>query len=211
MLIKAVPSDYANEIIVNLLSTFRIQRAYQVNICTAQTETVIARPIITTHVNEKVEEVRVDMAEMKVENRPIELVTSVGSCIAICMYDQKNRCGGLAHIMLPTAAIAPNEQLPSKYADTAVPALIEGIQKIAKKEGCLSAKMVGGANMFSNIKNNTLEIGAKNIVAVRETLGNYGVRLTGVDVGGTHGRRVSFNVETGVTSVRQFNGEIMKI
>ncbi len=95
-----------------------------------------------------------DMADMKAENRPVELVTSVGSCVAICLYDSKNKCGGLAHIMLPNSAIAPQELLPSKFANTAVPALAKLIKKISVYPSLLSAKIAGGANMFPNLKNN---------------------------------------------------------
>ena len=65
--------------------------------------------------NPNIEEVRVAMAEMKVESKPIELVTSVGSCVAICLYDSTNKCGGLAHIMLPNSAIAPQERALSLF------------------------------------------------------------------------------------------------
>ena len=61
-------------------------------------------PIIST-----LEEVRVEMADMRADCRPIELVTNVGSCVAICIYDPTNKCGGLAHIMLPDSKIAPKE------------------------------------------------------------------------------------------------------
>ncbi len=46
-------------------------------------------PYVTIDANTdpQVEEVRVDMAAMKVESKPVELLTSVGSCVAICMYD----------------------------------------------------------------------------------------------------------------------------
>jgi len=64
-------------------------------------------PVIST-----LEEVRVDMAGMKAERRPVELVTSVGSCVAICLHDSANKCGGLAHIMLPDSSISPKERLP---------------------------------------------------------------------------------------------------
>ena len=71
-----------------------------------------------------IEEVRVDMADMKVEKRPVSLVTNVGSCVAICIHDPINKCGGLAHIMLPDSRITAREILLPKYADTAVRALI---------------------------------------------------------------------------------------
>ena len=70
---------------------------------------------IDAHTYPQVEEVRVDMAGMKVESKPVELLTSVGSCVAICLYDSIHRCGGLAHIMLPHSSLGPQEPLPSKY------------------------------------------------------------------------------------------------
>jgi chemotaxis protein CheD len=158
-----------------------------------------------------VEEVRVDMADMKAEVKPVELVTSVGSCVAICLYDPKHKCGGLAHIMLPNAAIAPHELLPSKYANTAVPALIKLIQKTSGRNSPLCAKIAGGANMFPNLKNNALNIGAKNIDAVKVALVQHGIKLLAEDVGGQNGRRITFNLVNGVATVRRFNGETRDI
>jgi chemotaxis protein CheD len=70
----------------------------------------------------------VDMAGMKVESKPVELVTSVGSCAAICLHDSTYKCGGLAHIMLPNSAVFPHEHLPYEFADTAVPALAKALR-----------------------------------------------------------------------------------
>jgi len=171
---------------------------------------VIVGTNTNTH-HPQVEEVRVDMAGMKVDSRPVELVTSVGSCIGICLYDSIHRCGGLAHIMLPHSSLGPLEPLPSKYADTAVVALKKSISELTGRENRLSAKIAGGANMFANTSANGLDIGAKNIKAVKATLDEHRIRLIGEDVGGSHGRRINFNLATGVTVVRLHNGETRKL
>ena len=111
---------------------------------------------------ETLEEIRVDMAEMKVDNRPVNLVSCVGSCIAICIHDSSGRRGGMAHIMLPQADLFPQEDLPTKFADTAVPALIKAI-KNSRTDAVLVAKIAGGANMFPNIRQQNLGIGAKTL------------------------------------------------
>jgi len=165
----------------------------------------------SSQMSPKMEEVRVDMADMKADNRPIELITSVGSCVAICLHDSKNKCGGLAHIMLPNSAIAPQELLPSKYANTAVPALTKLVQKVSGFDSPLSAKIAGGANMFPNLKNNALNIGAKNVEAVKLALAQHKIKLISEDVGGSHGRRITFNLQTGKATVRCFNGETKEI
>jgi chemotaxis protein CheD len=165
----------------------------------------------TTYTHPQLEEVRVEMAGYTVDSRPVELVTSVGSCIGICLYDSIRRCGGLAHIMLPRSSLGSQEPLPGKYADTAVASLVKGIRNITKSEHRLSAKIAGGANMFANTTANGLDIGAKNIRATKELLEQHHIRLIGEDVGGSHGRRISFNLASGITIVRLHNGEIRKL
>jgi chemotaxis protein CheD len=173
-----------------------------------------SRPQITTEcitypqANPNIEEVRVAMAEMKVESKPIELVTSVGSCVAICLYDSTSKCGGLAHIMLPNSAIAPQDFLPCKFADTAIPALKNAVQAISRKESLLHAKIAGGANIFRFEKNNGPPIGVKNVEAVKMALNANNIRLVAKDVGGSYGRRITFNIGNGVVTIRLSNGEI---
>jgi chemotaxis protein CheD len=156
------------------------------------------------------EEVRVDMAGMKVESKNVELVTSVGSCVAICLHDPVNKCGGMAHIMLPDSSIAPRELLPSKFADTAVPALIREIRRQGGGS-FLQAKIAGGANMFPTIKASSMNIGAKNVEATKQILAAHNIRLLGEDVGGEKGRRVTLNVKSGVVTVVSFKGEEKKL
>jgi len=59
----------------------------------------------------ELEEVRVDMAEMKTTTKPFELVANVGSCVAVCFFDSSAKCGGMAHVMLPEASICPKEDI----------------------------------------------------------------------------------------------------
>jgi chemotaxis protein CheD len=169
----------------------------------------IATECITyPQVSPTLKEARVAMAEMKVESKPIELVTSVGSCVAICLYDSTNRCGGLAHIMLPNSAIAPPDFLPCKFADTAIPALKKAVRSISGKETRLHAKIAGGAKIFRFENNNGPHIGAKNVEAVKIALNANNIRLVAEDVGDSYGRRINFNIGDGVVTIRLSNGEI---
>jgi chemotaxis protein CheD len=153
---------------------------------------------------QSLEEIRVEMAEMKIERTPIVLVTSVGSCVAICIRESVSRCGGLAHIMLPKAA-SDSRFIPSKYADTAVPLMVDAIKKLGGNGYSLSAKIAGGADMFSTLRCGMLKIGQENIQATRRALQAEGVRIVAEDVGGTSGRRVSFNLADGSVIVQSLN------
>ena len=182
------------------------------NMALFATQQIEEKPFATIHTDTApmVEEVRVDMADMKVESRQVELLTSVGSCVEICVHDPIHKCGGLAHIMLANSSDPSHEPLPSKFADTAVPALAKGIERLTGKETRLTARIAGGANMFPTLTN-SLDIGGKNVKAVKKALQNHNIRLAGEDVGGDHGRRISFNVASGLTVIRHHNGEIKKL
>jgi chemotaxis protein CheD len=112
--------------------------------------------------------------------------------------------------MLPDSGIAPEEYLPFKFADTAVPALKKVVRKLGAYDSRLTAKIVGGANMFANLRT-TLNIGVQNIEAARQHLTTNNIGLIAEDVGGNRGRRVAFNVVTGLVTVRTIDGEIKKI
>jgi chemotaxis protein CheD len=176
---------------------------------TVQQTQALPPVMVETATNAALEEIRVNMAEMKAESKPVEFVTSVGSCIAICMHDPMKMCGGLAHIMLPDSAIAPRESLPAKFADTAVPALVKALVRLGGSQSRMYAKIAGGANMFP--ETNALSIGSKNVEAVKTMLTKHKIRLAAEDVGGSCGRKITFNTATGTATVRQFNGAVKKI
>jgi chemotaxis protein CheD len=200
--------DVRVEKTVSLVDIMELQKlSIQLNLRAQVATECITYP----QVSPTIKEVRVAMAEMKVESKPVELVTSVGSCVAICLYDSTNRCGGLAHIMLPNSTIAPQDFLPCKFADTAVPALAKALRKISGKETCLSAKIAGGANIFRFENNNGPPIGVKNVDAVKMTLKANKIRLVAEDVGGSYGRRINFNIGNGVVTIRLSTGEIKKL
>jgi len=58
------------------------------------------------------------------------LRTLLGSCLGLALYDRRLKLGGLAHIVLPKAPAGPCE-LPGKFVDTAVPALIRKMEALA--------------------------------------------------------------------------------
>jgi chemotaxis protein CheD len=113
--------------------------------------------------------------------------------------------------MLPNSTIAPQDFLPCKFADTAVPALAKAVQKISGKKARLSAKIAGGANIFPTLNNNGPPIGMKNVDAVKAALSANIIRLVAEDVGGSYGRRIAFNIGNGVATIRFSNGEIKQL
>ena len=151
---------------------------------------------------------RVGMAEMYVGKPPETLLTTVGSCIAVCLYDRSKKIGGMAHIVLPSSERFGKKTSPFKFADSAVPALLKEITSRGAARTFIIAKIAGGANMFPLISKSVLNIGQENISTIKATLLKYGVKLAGEDVGGTKGRKIEFEISTGSLKVEKLNGEV---
>ena len=133
------------------------------------------------------------MGEMSVASDGKELRTLLGSCIGLALYDPRRRVGGLAHIVLPRAQGETDR--PGKFVDTAIPTLIGGMQKLAGGELKLTAKMAGGASMFSTTL--AANIGLQNMESCEQLLGELGIPIVARDCGGKQGRRMSLNTANG--------------
>ena len=69
----------------------------------------------------------VRVAQQAVGGADDTLVTlGLGSCVAIVLHDEAARVGGMAHILLPEPALSRDQGNASKFATTAVPALVPG-------------------------------------------------------------------------------------
>jgi chemotaxis protein CheD len=151
----------------------------------------------TTTISTKTLETMVGMGQIAAGGAPQQMKAIVGSCIALALHHPRLKKGVLAHIVLPNSAGRPGA--PGKFADTAVPKMLELFQELGAPPHSLTAQLAGGANMFGS--SGPLQIGDANVKAVVQALQTAGVRITAQDVGGTRGRRVMFDCAGGEMTV----------
>jgi chemotaxis protein CheD len=127
--------------------------------------------------------------------------------VGICIYERNKKIGGLAHILLPKN---PGDSNAEKYADTAIPILVQQLIKRGCKKEFMSAKIAGGASMFKFKSTTTLaNIGENNIEATRQALAKYGIPIVAEDVGGSTGRVIDFFLDDGRLKVKASGQEKM--
>ena len=143
-------------------------------------------------------EILVGMGQIAAGQAPQRMRAILGSCIGLALYHPGRKTGVMAHVVLPESA--GRDGAPGKFADTAVPLMLELLRKQGLPTYGLTAKLAGGANMFSG--SGPLQIGDANAVAVAAALKKAGIRVAGQDVGGTHGRRVDFDCASGQMTVQ---------
>jgi len=149
-------------------------------------------------------EIKVGIADLNIVLDPGAIMTiGLGSCIGIALYDGANKVAGLAHIMLPDSTQFKNNTNPMKFADLAIPMLIEKMEKQGCNKRNLTAKIAGGASMFNfSDKSIISDIGKRNSEAVKKTLKDEAIRIIAEETGGNKGRTMILQAADGIVILK---------
>ena len=145
--------------------------------------------------------INVGIADYMVAASPDILRTILGSCVGICLYDPGVKIGGMSHIMLPK--LKENSKSTKKYADSAIPSMLDDMVGKGADRRRVIAKIVGGARMFNVSENSVMgEIGTNNIVKVKEVLNHLEISIIAEDTGGNFGRTIDFYLDSGEVKIK---------
>jgi len=136
-----------------------------------------------------------------------ELVAySLGSCVGICLFDPTARVSEMAHVVLP-ASPSGAVALPGKFADTAVPALLDALKRQGGSIVRVQCKIAGGAAVLAIGGGGSMpNIGKRNVEAVKVALAKANIRILAEQTGGNQGRTVRLDAVTGRVRVRTVRG-----
>lgn len=136
---------------------------------------------------------------MAVSNVPDEfLITySLGSCIAVIIFDPAAGVGGMLHYMLPESSIDPEKarRNPCMFADTGITHLFKSSYQIGARKENIVVKAVGGAQVFD--PEGLFNIGKRNYLAMRKIFWKNNMAIAAEHVGGEVNRTVRLEMNTG--------------
>lgn len=130
---------------------------------------------------------------------PTEVTTVLGSCVAVCLWDPEARVGGVNHYTLPLPP--PGAATSSRFGDGAIEMLLQQVLALGALGSRLQAKVCGGGNAFG--REGAVSLGQKNVDVARERLAAHGLRVVAVHVGGSRGRKLIFQTDTGIAWVKR--------
>jgi chemotaxis protein CheD len=129
-------------------------------------------------------------------NKTTMIQTILGSCVSVCLWDKKLHIGGMNHYMLPfwngTGLATP------KFGNIAIEKLIDKMLSLGCKKKDLVAKIFGGGKIINTLENKRFQIGTQNVLVAQEMLRNEKIPILVENTGGTSGRKIRFNTNTGV-------------
>ncbi|MFA6308246.1 MAG: chemotaxis protein CheD [Clostridia bacterium] len=157
--------------------------------------------------------IKVGMADLQVACSNCVLTTyGLGSCVGVALYDHQKKIIGLAHIMLPSSKKAKNKSNAAKFVDTAVDKLLKEMINIGASRERVTAKLVGGSQMFSSAYLCDIsKIGHNNVLSAKKKLEDLDITVVSEDTGGNYGRTLEFNSDDGNLIVKTIEHGIKQI
>lgn len=132
---------------------------------------------------------------------PAIVVTVLGSCVSLCLFDEEKKIAGINHYMLPY----PHDGKPpnaGRFGQSSIPELLSQMIRRGAALSRINGKIFGGARMLSQISSFG-NIAESNVEVAQKILKEQGIRIVASDVGGNRGRKILFHTDTGRVFVRQ--------
>ena len=144
----------------------------------------------------KSEAVKVLPGEYFVHAKDLLIMTTLGSCIAACLWDRNARIGGLNHFMLPEGTSDSG-----RYGSYAMELLINEMMKLGASRTSLEAKVFGGGQVIQGME--SMNVGERNTRFVLDYLKTEHIPVISKDVLDVYPRKVCFLPASGKAMVKR--------
>ena len=140
--------------------------------------------------------VKILPGEYFVHDEDMLIMTTLGSCIAACLWDRNAKVGGMNHFMLPDGAGDSG-----RYGSYAMELLINEMMKRGANRMSMEAKIFGGGQVISGM--NTMNVGERNTSFVMDYLKTERIPVVSKDVLDIYPRKVCFLPGSGKAMVKR--------
>jgi chemotaxis protein CheD len=145
--------------------------------------------------------VKVLPGEYFVHDEDLIITTTLGSCIAACLWDRERRIGGMNHFMLPDSGSSDGTGLGGRYGSYAMELLINEMMKRGAARATMEAKVFGGGAVISGM--NSINVGERNTQFVLDYLRTERIPVVSKDVMEIYPRKVCFLPASGKAMVKR--------
>jgi chemotaxis protein CheD len=140
--------------------------------------------------------VKILPGEYFVDNEDLLVMTTLGSCIAACLWDRHAQIGGMNHFMLPEGSGDSG-----RYGSFAMELLINEMLKRGAVKNRMEAKIFGGGAVIAGM--NTINVGERNTNFVIDYLKTERIPIVSKDVLDIYPRKVCFLPQSGKAMVKR--------
>ena len=143
--------------------------------------------------------VKVLPGEYFVHDEDMLITTTLGSCIAACLWDRQQRVGGMNHFMLSDGSAGAGAN--GRYGGFAMDLLIGEMVKRGATRSTMEAKVFGGGAVIGGMS--SLNVGERNTSFVMDYLRTERITVVSKDVLDIYARKVCFLPASGKAMVKR--------
>jgi two-component system chemotaxis response regulator CheB len=143
--------------------------------------------------------VYLNSGQMFVGENSEEIFTTLGTCVAFCVFDKKKKIGGMIHYLLPSSDIKTSGQAdllnPLNYAETAIPTLFKELKNRGSAKNDLYVTIIGGNSVGET--EIAREIARANVQIALDWVKKLGIAYVHHLSRDEKGQQILFNLATG--------------
>ena len=140
--------------------------------------------------------------EYFVTRKPMTLVTVLGSCVSVCLYNQTNKLAAMNHFVFPEGDGSDGTS-KGRYGNTAMSIITRSLLAVDAERSHYTAKLFGGATPLKTDHGAATNIGNRNVEAAEEFLRAEGIPVVEKVTGSNKGYRIYFNTDDGNVKVEE--------
>lgn len=134
-------------------------------------------------------------------------IPNVTSGITVVMLEKQKMVAGAFHSLLPKCTSNNRADL-AKFTDTGVRLLLAEMENQGVSKHELTVKLIGGSDLMGA---SGLSIGAQNVEMAKKILGEEGLNVGGMEVGGRRKRDVQVRLREGKVLVKHLMGDPLEV
>jgi chemotaxis receptor (MCP) glutamine deamidase CheD len=142
-------------------------------------------------------EVTIGLGEAYASSRPTLIKTLVGSCVAVCYWDNEARVGGMNHFLVPGSA----DDDAVRFGVHAMDLLMCEMMRVGAERRRIRARIFGGAHALK-LDAGEDSVAGRNVRFVRTFMEREAIGVLTEDLGGSRPRLVQFQTDLGLATSR---------
>lgn len=140
--------------------------------------------------------------EIFISREPAVVSTILGSCIAITIFNERLKIGGICHALLPSCRSFQDNDC-CRYVDSSIDYMLKKLEAIGVQRHEMEIKLLGGADVLDVPGAKRSSVGQQNIRRALEVMSTEKLTLALSDVGGKTGRKIRFYTHTGTVLLKR--------
>lgn len=134
--------------------------------------------------------------EYFVTRKPMTLVTVLGSCVSVCLWNEANKLAAMNHFVFPEGE-DQSANSKGRYGNSAMDIITRSLFAVDAEKSHYKAKLFGGASPLKTDIGNATNIGQRNIEAAEKYLAEQGIPVVEKITGSKKGYRIYFDTASG--------------